>query len=87
MDMGGGTTTGVYNSKGASLQLHYTSTSRFLQEYDFDVVHRAGEENTNADCLSRYPLKSTAAAPILDLIYLQQHTSPLWRTFETIQEL
>ena len=40
--------------------------SLLLQEYDFDVVHRAGVENTNADCLSRYPLESTKAAPILD---------------------
>ena len=40
--------------------------SLLLQEYDFDVLHRARVENTNADCLSRYPLPSSAQAPILD---------------------
>ena len=40
--------------------------SLLLQEYDFVVTHRAGVENMNADCLSRYPLPSTAAAPVLD---------------------
>ena len=29
--------------------------SLLLQEYDFTVEHRAGGDNTNADCLSRYP--------------------------------
>ena len=40
--------------------------SLLLQEYDFTVEHRAGVENTNADCLSRYPLPSNAATPVLD---------------------
>ena len=40
--------------------------SLLLQEYDFSVLHRAGVENTNAECLSRYPLPSSAQAPILD---------------------
>ena len=40
--------------------------SLLLREYDFDVVHRVGAESTNADCLSRYPLESIAAPPILD---------------------
>ena len=40
--------------------------SLLLQEYDFTVEHRAGTDNTNADCLSRYPLISDAAAPVLD---------------------
>ena len=40
--------------------------SLLLQEYDFVVAHRAGLENMNADCLSRYPLPSTVAAPVLD---------------------
>ena len=66
MDVGRGTTTSIRDVKRDSLQLYSTPTSRFLQEYDFDVVHRAGAENTNADCLSRYPLESTGAAPILD---------------------
>ena len=37
-----------------------------LQEYDFTMEHRAGVDNTNADCLSRYPLPSAADAPTLD---------------------
>ena len=40
--------------------------SLLLQEYDFTLEHRAGTDNTNADCLSRYPLPSDADAPILD---------------------
>ena len=40
--------------------------SLLLQEYDFQVEHRAGTANTNADCLSRYPLESTEDAPELD---------------------
>ena len=40
--------------------------SLLLQEYDFTVEHRAGTDNTNANCLSRYPLQSSAHAPILD---------------------
>ena len=40
--------------------------SLLLQEYDFKVEHWAGAKNTNADCLSRYPLPSAADAPILD---------------------
>ena len=37
-----------------------------LQEYDFTVQHRAGVDNTNADCLSRFPLVSKENAPIPD---------------------
>ena len=40
--------------------------SLLLQEYDFTVEHRKGVENTNADCLSRYPLPSDADAPSMD---------------------
>ena len=40
--------------------------SLLLQEYDFTVEHRARTDNTNADCLSRYPLPSSASTPILD---------------------
>ena len=40
--------------------------SLLLQEYDFTVQHRAGVDNTNADCLSRFPLVSDQNAPILD---------------------
>ena len=40
--------------------------SLLLQEYDFTVEHRKGVENTNADCLSRYPLPSDADAPTMD---------------------
>ena len=35
--------------------------SLLLQEYDFTVEHQKGVENTNADCLNRYPLPSDAA--------------------------
>ena len=40
--------------------------SLLLQEYDFTVEHRKGVGNTNADCLSRYPLPSDADAPSMD---------------------
>ena len=40
--------------------------SLLLQEYDFTVEHRKGIDNTNADCLSRYPLPSDADAPLMD---------------------
>ena len=40
--------------------------SLLLQEYNFVVAHKAGVENSNADCLSRYPLPSSAEAPFLD---------------------
>ena len=40
--------------------------SLLLKEYDFTVEHRAGTANTNADCLSRYPLPSAADALVLD---------------------
>ena len=37
-----------------------------MQEYEFTVVHRAGTDNANADCLNRYPKTSTDQAPVLD---------------------
>ena len=37
-----------------------------LQEHGFTVVHRAGTENANAECLSRHPLLATHGVPILD---------------------
>ena len=40
--------------------------SLLLEEYDFTVKHRAGVDNTNADCLSRFPLVSDKNAPVLD---------------------
>ena len=40
--------------------------SLLLQEYNFTVEHRKGVDNTNADCLSRYPLPSDAEAPSMD---------------------
>ena len=43
-----------------------TRWSFLLQEYDFVVVHRAGTENSNADCLSRHPLPPNGDPPILD---------------------
>ena len=40
--------------------------SLLLQEHDFTVVHRAGTDNANVDCLSRHPLHATSEVPILD---------------------
>ena len=40
--------------------------SLLLQEYDFIVQHRAEVDNTNVDCLSRFPLVFEENAPILD---------------------
>ena len=40
--------------------------SLLLQEYDFTVHHLARVDNTNADCLSRFPLVSEENVPILD---------------------
>ena len=40
--------------------------SLLLQEYDFTVQHRAGVDNTNAECLTRFPLMSEENAPILN---------------------
>ena len=40
--------------------------SLLLQEYYFTVVHRAGTDNANADCLSRYPRISIDHAPVPD---------------------
>ena len=40
--------------------------SLLLQEYDFTMQQRAGVDNINADCLSRFPLVSDENAPILD---------------------
>ena len=36
-----------------------TQWACMMQEYDFDIVHRPGSENANADCLSRMPMPST----------------------------
>ena len=43
--------------------------SLFLQQYDFEIQHRAGKNNANADGLSRRPYGSTIAA--IDLPGLQ----------------
>jgi len=37
----------------------YARWALMLQEYDFDVIHRAGVLHTNADVLSRYPQVTT----------------------------
>ena len=53
-----------------------------LLEYDFDVVHRAGLQNSNADGLSRNPLLSTAPydeSPVAPLYtYLRASAAPLY---------
>lgn len=45
------------NIKDASGRL--ARWSLLLQQYDFDIVHRPGKENGNADGLSRRPYDST----------------------------
>ena len=37
-----------------------------LQEFDFKVKHRAGVENGNADCLSRFPMDSMGGPEVPD---------------------
>ena len=37
-----------------------------LQEFDFKVEHRAGAENGNAHCLSRFPMDSMGGPEVLD---------------------
>ncbi|XP_075154322.1 uncharacterized protein K02A2.6 isoform X1 [Haematobia irritans] len=41
----------------SSRLLRYAS---FLQNFNYKVVHRRGEHNTNADCLSRAPIESSS---------------------------
>ena len=40
--------------------------SLLLHKHDFTVVHWAGTENANVECLSRHLLLATHGAPILD---------------------
>ena len=40
--------------------------SLLMQEYDFTVIHRAGTDNANAECLIRYPRTSTDNATTLN---------------------
>ena len=42
------------------------NSNPLLQEYDFTMEHRSGVNNTNVDCLNRYPLSSSTDAPILN---------------------
>ena len=37
-----------------------------MARYDFTVQHRAGVDNTNAECITRFPLMSEESAPILN---------------------
>ena len=37
-----------------------------LQEFDFKVEHRAGAENDNADCFSRFPMDSMGGSEVPD---------------------
>ena len=43
-----------------------TPSRELLQENAFTLQHRAGTDNANDDCLSRYPLLSDADALVLD---------------------
>ena len=40
--------------------------ARWSGALGWTVEHRKGVDNTNADCLSRYPLPSDADAPLMD---------------------
>lgn len=44
----------------ATLEGAHARWACILQEFDFDIVHRPGSENANADALSRMPLQNTA---------------------------
>ena len=48
------------------LSVKMAKWSLLLQEYAFTVLHWAGTDNANADCLNRYPFLSDADATILD---------------------
>lgn len=39
--------------------------SMALQPYDFEVIHRAGKKHTNADVISRFPVKSEPFDPLI----------------------
>lgn len=61
-----------------------------LQEYDFQVVYRAGEANQNADVLSRYPLEETERSKleqdVLEVEREEQRTNVM-EVFEASDEL
>jgi transposase InsO family protein len=44
--------------KARDLNGQYARWQLLLQEYDFDIVHRAGVKHTNADVLSRFPMQT-----------------------------
>jgi site-specific DNA-cytosine methylase len=46
--------------KARDLTGQYSRWQMLLQEYDFEIEHRAGVKHQNADVLSRFPCKSTA---------------------------
>jgi len=48
--------------KARDLNGQYARWQLLLQEYDFEIVHRAGVKHTNADVLSRFPLQSSTDA-------------------------
>lgn len=53
-----------------------------LQEYDFEIVHRSGASNGNADALSRRSYHEHIAG-----IVSQESTLPLTRTLEQVKQL
>jgi transposase InsO family protein len=46
--------------KARDLTGQYSRWQMLLQEYDFEIHHRAGAKHQNADVLSRFPCKSTS---------------------------
>ena len=44
------------------------SWSLLLQPYNYDIKHKSGKTNTNADCLSRRPYEQTEPQTPLDLV-------------------
>ena len=68
------------------LKTHKNPTSRIhrwvmhLLEYDFDVVHRSGTSNSNADGLSRNPLASTTP-------YNEDPVAPLYMGLQVIDRV
>ena len=49
----------VWLMKARDLNGQYARWQMLLQEYDFEIVHRAGAKHTNADVLSRFPMPHT----------------------------
>ena len=63
----------------ARLRSKIARWSLILAEYDMEIVHRAGKDNTVPDLLSRLPLGSQESAPPLSVFsYLASQPSTPW---------